>query len=397
MTRMTSLVLDGLHKSFGSVAALDGLQLDLAPGELITLLGPSGCGKTTALRIVAGFQGPDAGSVILDGRDITSTPPNRRDMGMVFQSYSLFPNMTALQNVEFGLRVRRRKAPERRTRATNLLEMVGLPHIASRYAHQLSGGQQQRVALARALAIEPRVLLLDEPLSALDAKVRLTLREEIRRIQLELGITTLYVTHDQEEALSISDRVAVMAEGRLQQVGTPREIYSAPANDFVAGFVGLVNRIPCKVTHPGSGLVEHGKARLRVPGTTDLPVGANTEILVRPEALVPIDHGGSPDSQTDESTLGGMVVASSFLGATTRLWIHTAGGSVVAADVPSSKGAQWMAGTAVTLRVTPGAARIVNTSKPGEPPDSQEQAPPSPGSAKSRPDQRREHLTTARG
>src|SRR6476469_2912951 len=206
---MAFLELQNLHRDFGAVKALDGIEIELGEGEFLSLLGPSGCGKTTALRLVAGFDSPDSGRIVVDGKDITGMPPNKRDMGMVFQAYSLFPNMTAEQNVEYGLRIRKRPKDGRRARVGELLDLVGLADAGKRYPHQLSGGMQQRVALARALAIEPSVLLLDEPLSALDAKVRVQLREEIRRIQLRLGITTIYVTHDQEEALSISDRVAV--------------------------------------------------------------------------------------------------------------------------------------------------------------------------------------------
>src|SRR3954453_17680325 len=202
--------LQNLPREFaGGVKALDGIEVQLGEGEFLSLLGPSGCGKTTALRLVAGFHPPHQGAILVDGRDVSRVPPNKRDMGMVFQAYSLFPNMTAAQNVEFGLKIRGRDKSDRRKRVSDLLELVGLGHAGDRYPHQLSGGMQQRVALARGLPIEPRVLLLDEPLSALDAKVRVQLREEIRRIQLELGITTLYVTHDQEEALAISDHVAV--------------------------------------------------------------------------------------------------------------------------------------------------------------------------------------------
>jgi putative spermidine/putrescine transport system ATP-binding protein len=221
MTASVDLRLSGLYKSFGETAAVEGVDLDVGPGEFISLLGPSGSGKTTVLRMVAGFEDPDEGSILVDDKRVNDTPAHRRNMGMVFQAYSLFPTMTARQNIEFGLRLRGLSKAERSTKANEALELVRLPSHGDRYAHQLSGGEQQRVALARALALEPSVLLLDEPLSALDAKVRIHLRDEIRSIQLRLGITTLYVTHDQEEALAISDRIAVMAEGRIQQVGTP--------------------------------------------------------------------------------------------------------------------------------------------------------------------------------
>src|SRR6059058_4647265 len=259
---MTYLVLENLHRDFGTVKALNGIDITLGEGEFLSLLGPSGCGKTTALRLVAGFDRPNAGRILVEGKDITAVAPNKRDMGMVFQAYSLFPNMTAHQNVEFGLRIRGRDRMQRRKSVDNLLELVGLGHAGDRFPHQLSGGMQQRVALARALAIEPRVLLLDEPLSALDAKVRVQLREEIRRIQLELGITTLYVTHDQEEALAISDHVAVMYGGVIEQMGTPAEMYTAPATPFVAEFIGTMNRLESTVI--GDGEVEHAGKQLHI-------------------------------------------------------------------------------------------------------------------------------------
>lgn len=241
---MTSISFTGIRKTFGATVALKSFDLDLQPGELVSLLGPSGCGKTTALRIAAGFEVPDAGIVSLSHRDITRTPAHQRNMGMVFQSYSLFPNLTVAQNIEFGLRNRKIEKAKRLTRVGEILELVQLDDLGKRYPHQLSGGQQQRVALARALAVQPEVLLLDEPLSALDAKVRATLRDEIRRIQTELKTTTLFVTHDQEEALAISDRIGVMSNGQLEQLGTPEDVYLRPASPFVARFVGSINEFP---------------------------------------------------------------------------------------------------------------------------------------------------------
>ncbi|HXR43677.1 MAG TPA: ABC transporter ATP-binding protein [Pseudolysinimonas sp.] len=236
--------LIGVTKHYGSSLALSGVDLQMKPGEFIALLGPSGCGKTTVLRSLSGLEQITDGRILIDGEDVANVPVNKRDIGMVFQSYSLFPHMTVLQNVQFGLEMRKVNPEDRKRRAAEALEMVGLGHLGGRYAHQLSGGQQQRVALARALVTRPRVLLLDEPLSALDAKVRVQLRDEIRRIQTELGITTLFVTHDQEEALAVADRVAVMNSGNIEQIGTPEELYRTPATPFVADFVGLSNRIP---------------------------------------------------------------------------------------------------------------------------------------------------------
>ncbi len=285
----TSVLLQELSRFFGATRALDGLSIEIAPGELVALLGPSGCGKTTALRIVAGFESADAGSVVIDGKDISSVPSSRRDMGMVFQSYSLFPNMQALDNVAFGLRMRKLGAAARRKRAGELLDMVGLADQARQYPHQLSGGQQQRVALARALAIEPRVLLLDEPLSALDAKVRLQLREQIRTLQQRLGTTTLFVTHDQEEALSMADRVGVMRQGKLEQIAAPDELYEDPATAFVAEFVGIMNRIPGELQ--GSDTVSElgGTDPVRSAGEQSAAEAAggdrNVDVLVRPEGL----------------------------------------------------------------------------------------------------------------
>ena len=294
--------LDAVVKTFGTHRALNAIDLTIKPGEFVALLGPSGCGKTTALRALSGLELVDSGRIVIDGVDVAAVPTNKRDIGMVFQSYSLFPHMTAIENVEFGLRMRRVAASERRARAEEALDMVGLATFAERFAHQLSGGQQQRVALARALVTRPRVLLLDEPLSALDAKVRVQLRDEIRRIQTELGITTVFVTHDQEEALAVADRVAVMRDGAIEQIGTPEELYATPLTPFVADFVGLSNRISADLVV--GKVVAHGVSmRLLGQPMDDGPVTA----YIRPEDVALADAG-----------IRATVVASSFLGSLRR-------------------------------------------------------------------------------
>jgi putative spermidine/putrescine transport system ATP-binding protein len=355
---MAYLELRALRKTFGDVVALEHFDLTVGAGEFLTLLGPSGCGKTTALRIVAGFESPDSGAVILDDRDIANLPPSRRNMGMVFQAYSLFPNMTAEQNVAFGLRLRKVPREEQARRLERLFDLIGLSHARARYPHQLSGGQQQRVALARALAIEPRVLLLDEPLSALDARVRVQLREEIRRIQTDLGITTLYVTHDQEEALSISDRIAVMSAGRIEQLGTAQEIYSAPATPFVAEFVGTMNRLTGEVSDGAAGEVKCRGVRLSVTAARGQPRGQRILVLVRPES---VEVTTLADGEAPAGALAGRVTSHAFLGAITRIKIATESGDSLAADVQSARAAAFPIGARVACRVpadSPGVLRL---------------------------------------
>jgi putative spermidine/putrescine transport system ATP-binding protein len=334
----TSVSLRDLTRAFGASKALAGMSLEIAPGELVALLGPSGCGKTTALRIVAGFETADTGEVLIDGRDVSGIPAAKRDMGMVFQSYSLFPNMSALDNVGFGLRMRKASGTVRRQRSGELLEMVGLSAQAGQFPHQLSGGQQQRVALARALAIEPRVLLLDEPLSALDAKVRLQLREQIRTLQQRLGTTTLFVTHDQEEALSMADRVGVMRAGKLEQVAAPDELYSRPATAFVAEFVGTMNRLPGELS--GDDVTVLGTT-VPVQDQPDGPVSGQVTALIRPENLtVAMAEGGN-----------GIVSLRTFLGATSRITVLLSGDTEVLVDVPSTTAAAMVPGASVEVGV----------------------------------------------
>jgi len=340
----TGVSLVDLRRTYGTLNALDGFSLDIAPGEMVVLLGPSGCGKTTALRILAGLDRADAGEVRVGGEDITRVPANKRDMGMVFQAYSLFPHMTVRDNVAFGLRLRGQDRGRRLARSREVLDLVGLSAFEDRYAHQLSGGQQQRVALARALAVEPSVLLLDEPLSALDAKVRVQLRDEIRRVQLDVGTTTLFVTHDQEEALAVADRVGVMNAGRLEQLAPPTELYARPASRFVAEFVGLSNRVRTEV----SG----GKAALlgaHVPLLDGSVQDGAGHALVRPEA-VQVDEGGTPNAR---------VVAVAFLGPFSRVQARLDDGQLVTAQTSSSLAARLVQDAPVRLEVDTEAVLVV--------------------------------------
>jgi putative spermidine/putrescine transport system ATP-binding protein len=329
---------------YGTVRALDGLTLHMQPGEMVALLGPSGCGKTTALRILAGLDEPTSGRVAVGGTDITDVPPNERDMGMVFQAYSLFPHLTVIDNVAFGLKLRGKSKAERTALAADMLDLVGLSAHKHKYASQLSGGQQQRVALARALAIQPRVLLLDEPLSALDAKVRAQLRDEIRRVQLEVGTTTLFVTHDQEEALAIADRVGVMNQGRLEQIAAPADVYGHPATPFVAEFVGLNNKLDAQVT---DGRVHLLGTSLPAAGGS-IATGAGVA-LVRPESVrVVADCDGSAT-----------VASVSFLGPISLVHCTLDDGTGLIAQSSSAHSAELSAGVRVLVRIEQAAVLVV--------------------------------------
>jgi len=342
--------MSGIRKTFGPSVALEDFSLAIKSGELVCLLGPSGCGKTTALRILAGFERPDAGSVVVEGRDLSNDPPEKRQFGMVFQDYSLFPNMTARQNIDFGLKVQKRPAPERKEIIDRMIAVTALEPHADKFPHQMSGGQKQRVALARAIATSPKVLLLDEPLSALDAKVRETLRDEIRRLQLEIGVTTVFVTHDQHEALAIADRVGVMSAGRLEQLAPPRELYEHPANAFVASFIGTVNRVAA------TG-IEDGRWRVlgrSVAGSAMSTVGATDVAAVRPEQI-------AVDSTQDGA---GIVESVSFLGPITRVIIDDESHGRVFADIISSDAAGLHQADRVRLRLRDDVADVVLIGEP---------------------------------
>lgn len=283
---MAFLELHNLQKSFGKATAVQDFNLDMEKGELVSFLGPSGCGKTTTLRMVAGFETPTTGSIKVKGEDITNRPPNQRDVGMVFQAYALFPNMTVGDNIGFGLKIAKKPPEEIKARVQEMLSLIHMGDYGDRYPYQLSGGQQQRVALARALAMSPEVLLLDEPLSALDAKIRVSLRSEIRAIQRHLGITAIYVTHDQEEALSISDRVVVMNNGLMEQVGPPFEIYNFPKTEFVAKFVGTLNAVKVEVVDPASGKLKlEGQVIETAENIENQRPGDQLIVAIRPERL----------------------------------------------------------------------------------------------------------------
>lgn len=322
---MAYLDLKNVSKKFGTIAAVQDFTLEIEKGSLVSFLGPSGCGKTTTLRMIAGFEQPDGGTITLHGEDITRVAPNKRDIGMVFQAYALFPNMTVAENVAFGLKMKKTLSKEREKRVKESLEMVRLAQTAKRFPHQLSGGQQQRVALARALAVQPRVLLLDEPLSALDAEVRVALRAEIRRIQTQLAITTVYVTHDQEEALSISDKVVVMNMGHIEQIGSPIDIYRQPSTRFVASFIGTANQF--NGIYDGRKLVKCENLLLMVGTQPRLRKDAEVVVLVRPES---VQLKNSKDARTGSNSIQGVIETVTFHGAVTRVGVNIGDQRVVA-------------------------------------------------------------------
>ena len=320
------LKIEHVRKTFGATTVVQDFNLDVGAGEFISFLGPSGCGKTTVLRMVAGFEEPSDGKIVVGGKDITRLRPNQRNIGMVFQAYALFPNLTVAQNIGFGLKVAGVPRAESDRRVAEMLELIKLPQFGDRYPYQLSGGQQQRVALARALAPKPKLLLLDEPLSALDAKVRVSLRDEIRAIQRELGITTIFVTHDQEEALSISDRIVVMYGGKAEQVGTPFEIYNRPATKFVANFVGTLNVLEGVVTDASSGNVRVNSQDISIKQKLNgSKTGETLALALRPEAIA---LGPKPGNDT---SLEGHISEVHFLGSVIRVRVGV-GDSVVSLD-----------------------------------------------------------------
>jgi len=327
---MSSILIKDLVKRHGAQVTVDHVSLEIGQGEFIAFLGPSGCGKTTTLRMIAGLTEASAGSIHFDGRDVTRLPPYLRNVGLVFQGYALFPHISVAENVAFGLQMRNVGREEARRRVDEALSLVKLAHLAGRLPKELSGGQQQRVALARAIVYKPEVLLLDEPLSALDAKLRTEVRTELRRLQSALGLTTIFVTHDQDEALSVADRIVVMSAGRVEQVGTPREIYQRPATRFVAEFIGLTNLFP-------GGLDGHGRFRCEdgecfAVTTTDAPSNASV-LAIRPEQVRLVRGVPAPDGESAvEATVEDVV----YRGALTEFVVRTASGVKLAAHLQNA-------------------------------------------------------------
>jgi spermidine/putrescine transport system ATP-binding protein len=332
--------LEQLVKSFGGTPVVNGIDLDIGAGQFYSLLGPSGCGKTTTLRMIAGFEKPDSGRIELDGRDVAGDPPNRRPVNTVFQTYALFPFMTVWDNVAFGLKYQKASRDETKRRVGEALDLVRMSDFAKRRPAQLSGGQQQRVALARALVLRPQVLLLDEPLGALDAKLRKQLQLELRAVQREVGITFVYVTHDQEEALTMSDQIAVLAEGRVEQVGQPQEIYSAPATTFVAGFLGAANIFDADVLEARSGSAVCSALDTRlgaaIEDTAESSISAQAAIVIRPERIT-LQNPGEPTGP-GRNVIGGTVSQVVYLGNCTQVHVDVGAPAALVVEVPNHAG-----------------------------------------------------------
>jgi putative spermidine/putrescine transport system ATP-binding protein len=358
---MAFLEINDVRKQFGVNVVVKGFNLGIEGGEFLSLLGPSGCGKTTVLRMVAGFESPTSGAIRIDGKDVTALRPNQRNVGMVFQAYALFPNMTVAENVAFGLKVAKRPAAEIKSRVDEMLQMIKLPHLADRYPYQCSGGQQQRVALARALAQKPKVLLLDEPLSALDAKIRVSLREEIRALQRTLGITTIFVTHDQEEALSMSDRIVVMNEGRAEQVGTPFEIYNNPETPFVANFVGTLSVLKGKVLDAASGRIQIGKSEIVAARKLfQASPGDACSVALRPEAAVLENGHAMPGGR---NRLEGIIDDVSFLGSVVRVRVKIDDNAISLDTFNNPSAVPPQPGAPVVVSFTPNDVLVLDSSR----------------------------------
>ena len=343
-----------LHKSYDGVEAVRGITLDIAAGEFFSLLGPSGCGKTTTLRMIAGFETPNSGEILIDGADVSRIPANDRPVNTVFQNYALFPFLSVEDNVAFGLRYQKVGKADAKRKVAEALEMVRMGDYARRKPGQLSGGQQQRVALARAIVLGPRVLLLDEPLGALDAKLRKTLQIELKSLQESLGITFIYVTHDQEEALTMSDRLAVMAGGRVEQVGTPAEVYDSPATAYVADFLGSANILDVEVVGPAG----HGRSTVRIGGQTltcrgDVAAGTPVKLVIRPERLL------LEATDEDSSTVDGTVSRVVYQGPTTDILVGLATGEELVVRRASERAGQYTVGDKVTVHCRPEALQLL--------------------------------------
>jgi spermidine/putrescine transport system ATP-binding protein len=355
--------LEELCKTFADVVAVDGIDLEMPPGEFFTLLGPSGCGKTTTLRMIAGFERPTSGRIMLDGSDVARVPPHQRNVNTVFQSYALFPHLDVAKNVAFGLKYQKLNKEERAQRVGEALELVSMTEFARRKADQLSGGQQQRVALARALVLRPRVLLLDEPLGALDAQLRKNLQVELKALQAEVGITFIFVTHDQSEALTMSDRIAVMNKGRVEQAAPPQAIYEEPETVFVADFLGVSNLLEAEALGQDGGActVRVGDRTFRAQrGATS--ARGDVKVMIRPERIEV-----EPHSNAGEERMPGIVERSVFLGGAYEVHVRVLGGELLKAMVPNDGGvavAGLDPGSAVSLHMPPDALRVLATSEP---------------------------------